>query len=73
MLNYSHWPRWAQAVTGLLLLLVLGTVYWFAWVQPAIRSFGKFSPAAKKTLQVVSLAGVMVLIFVWVWASGQRG
>jgi len=73
MLNYSHWPHWAQAVTGLLLLVALGTLYWFAWVQPAIRSFSKLSTAAKNTLLVVSVAGMMVLILVWVWASGQRG
>ncbi len=73
MLNYSLWPPWAQVVTGLLFLLVLGTLYWLAWVQPAIRSFARFSPAARKTLLVVSVAGTMVLILVWVWASGQRG
>lgn len=73
MLNYSHWPAWAQAVTGLLFLSVLGTIYWFAWVQPAIRSFAKFSPEAKRTLLVVSVAGMMVFILVWLWASGQRG
>ncbi|MGD0211817.1 MAG: hypothetical protein ABSB87_01210 [Terriglobales bacterium] len=72
MLN-SHWHSWEQAVTGLLLLLVQGTLYWYAWAQPACRSFAKFSPAAKKTLLAVSAAGMMVLILVWVWASGQRG
>jgi hypothetical protein len=44
--NYSHWPLWAQAVTGWLLLAVLGTLYWFAWIRLAIRSFAKLSPAA---------------------------
>ena len=71
MLNYSHWPPWAQAMMGLLFLLVMGTLYWFAWVQPAIKSFAKFSPEARKTL-AVSVVGMVVFILVWVWANARR-
>jgi len=56
---------------GLLFLLVMGTLYWFAWVQPAIKSFAKFSPEARKTL-VASVVGIVVFILVWVWANAHR-
>ena len=55
---------------GLLFLLVMGTLYWFAWVQPAIKSFAKFSPEARRTLAAV--AGMVVFILVWVWANAHR-
>jgi hypothetical protein len=71
MLNYSHWPFWAQSIAGLIFVAALGTLYWLAWVRPAIRSFARFSPAAWKTL-VASVAGLAFLILVWAWVSGRR-
>ena len=69
MLDYSHWPLWAQILTGLFLVLVAGTIQWFAWVRPAIKASAKSAPAGLKTIAVVTVIVTMILILGWAWLT----
>ena len=69
MLDYAHWPAWAQDIAAALAVLVVGTVYWFAWFRPAIRASARSTPVGWRTVLVVSAFVVVILILGWKWVN----
>jgi hypothetical protein len=69
--DYARWPSWAQYIVGLLVVFIAGTIFYFAWFQPAARALARFSPVGRKLL-AASVAGMVLLILVWAWVNGHR-